>query len=120
MTDARASRRVESRGRCEELERNAVWVTEGEARAVRRILDRTALDADLVEASGPLLELRAVRTSERDVVETDTAGCSVAEIARRVGYESEDAFSPCVQTRAWSRAGALARGAAGGARRAVM
>ena len=41
-------------------------------RAVRRVLDAAVLDAELVESTGPLLELGAVGATERDVVEPDS------------------------------------------------
>src|SRR4051794_12183151 len=57
---------------CEELEGDAVRVTEAHARAVAGVLDTAVLHAQLVESTRPSLELPAVRTSERDVVEADT------------------------------------------------
>src|SRR2546428_695070 len=60
-----------SAGWGEELERDAVRVPEAHARPVRRVLDAAVLDAELVQATSPALELPPVRTAEADMVETD-------------------------------------------------
>src|SRR5262249_25504072 len=60
-----------SRGRGGELEDDAVGVAERHAGTIRRVLDATACDAELVEAQVPRLELFAVSAAEAGVVETD-------------------------------------------------
>src|SRR3954469_12338542 len=57
--------------RREELERDSVGVAEADTRAVGRVLDAAMLDAELIEALRPLLELGAIRASEGDVIEAD-------------------------------------------------
>src|SRR5262249_52466543 len=79
----RSSRPVRSAGgRREELQRDAVRVTEADAGAVVRVLDAAVVDAQLVEPVRPLLELGAVRRSERHVVETHAV---LAELLGRCG-----------------------------------
>ena len=56
---------------CEELERDAVRVTEAHSRAVGRVLDAAVLDTELGETTRPLLELGSVGASEREMVEAD-------------------------------------------------
>src|SRR5205085_10868048 len=57
--------------RGEELERDAVGVTEAEPRAVARVLDLTVPHAQLVQAPRPFLELAPLGAPERDVIEAD-------------------------------------------------
>src|SRR4051794_27288101 len=66
--DVRA-RHAGSAGGCKELEGDAIGISKAQSGAVRRVLDLAMSDAELVETRRPLLELLAVRTSERDVVE---------------------------------------------------
>ena len=53
--------------RSEDLERDVVGIAERQARSVAGVLDPAVLDAHLVEAGGPLLELTTVDDAERDV-----------------------------------------------------
>src|SRR5207342_2258025 len=55
-------------------------IAEAHARAVRRILDATVRDAELVEPACPGLELGSVGATEADVVE---AGPELAELLVR-------------------------------------
>ena len=55
----------------EELERDAVGITEAHARSVRSVFDAAVLDAHFVEATSPLFEFDAVLDTERHVVEPD-------------------------------------------------
>ena len=62
---------LRSARRREELEGDAVWVSEADARTVGRVLDAAVSDAQLVKSTCPLLELCSVGASEGDVVEAD-------------------------------------------------
>src|SRR5512133_3985524 len=66
-----ASLPVPSVGRGEELERDAVRVTEAQARAIAGVLDRAVGDPQLVQPARPLLQLRPVGAAEGDVVQAD-------------------------------------------------
>lgn len=55
----------------EELQRQAVGVTEGQARSVAGVVDLTVVDAKLVETLAPPLQLEPVGDAERDMVQPD-------------------------------------------------
>src|SRR5712691_7670465 len=58
--------------RREELEGDSVWVAEGNTGAVVGVLDSAVLDAELVQARGPCLQLIAVAAGERKMIEPGT------------------------------------------------
>jgi hypothetical protein len=58
--------------RREELERYAVWITEGDSRAVVGVLDSAVRDAQLIQARGPGLQLIAVTAGEVNMIQAGT------------------------------------------------
>src|SRR5436189_2493713 len=58
--------------RREELERYAVWIAEGDSRAVVGILDSAVRDAQLVQARGPGLQLIAITAGEGNMIQPGT------------------------------------------------
>src|SRR5689334_9144403 len=72
-------------GRREELQRNVVGVAEGKPRPVRCVDDAPVNNSELVELRLPRLQLRAVGTSEREVVQSnptliERASCGIREL----------------------------------------
>ncbi len=65
------TRVVTSRGRSEELEGNAIWVSEAQPGAVRRVLDAGVTDTEFVESTSPFLEVVSIGASECDMVKAD-------------------------------------------------
>jgi hypothetical protein len=58
--------------RREELERYAVWIAEGDSRAVVGVLDSAMRDAQLIQARGPGLQLTAVTAGEGNMIQAGT------------------------------------------------
>ena len=54
--------------RREELQRNPVWVAEGDARAVMGVHDSAMHNAQLVQAGGPALQLTTVTAREGNMI----------------------------------------------------
>jgi hypothetical protein len=78
-----------SGGRREELERYAVWITEGDSRAVVGVLDPAVRDAQLIQARGPGLQLTAVTAGEGNMIQAGTTLIEPVTCGLRVRVQAE-------------------------------
>jgi hypothetical protein len=75
--------------RREELERYAVWITEGDSRAVAGVLDPAVRDAQLIQARGPGLQLTAITAGEGNMIQAGTMLIEPVTCGLRVRVQAE-------------------------------
>jgi len=75
--------------RREELERDAVRITEGDSRAVAGVLDPPVRDAQLIQARGPGLQLTAVTAGEGNMIQAGTMLVEPVTCGLRVRVQAE-------------------------------
>src|SRR5207247_1640007 len=75
--------------RREELERYAVWIAEGDSRAVVGVLDSAVRDTQLVQARGPRLQFIAVAAGEGNMIQAGTMLIEPVTCGLAMGMQAE-------------------------------